>query len=81
MSTAAAVPQRRPSTLRTPAEESRFHFAYADLLFERGYPNLARSHQIVAGLYLPDKTRAANLKRSRVLREDARRERFGRGEE
>lgn len=79
MTTATA--SRRPSTLRTFAEETRFHSAYADLLFARGYPNLARSHQLVAGLYLPDETRAANLKHSRVLREDARRERVGWGEE
>jgi hypothetical protein len=51
---------------RTFEDDTRFHSAMAGLMMERGFHGLARSHQIAAGLFLPEETRAAAVASSWV---------------
>lgn len=69
--TTEALPRTRPlrgPRERTVEEELAFNAAMAGLLVARGYPNLARSYQMLAGLFLGEESRAENLSRSRVWR-------------
>lgn len=56
----------RRHTPRNEAQERAYHLGMAAMCQERGLRLLARSHEIQADLFLPDRERAANLARCRV---------------
>lgn len=58
--------EKRRTLPRTEAHERAYHLGMANLCRERGLQALARSHEIHAELWLPDRERAANLARCRL---------------
>ena len=68
----ATAVETRSRSPRVSEETKAYELGMASLCQDRGFWNLARSHQLAAGLFLPEGIRAEDLARSWVHDADLR---------